>query len=36
MSRQPNKQLSMVINEVAVRRLPDVALPTGYVQSTVS
>ena len=26
-----NKQLSMVIDEVAVRRLPDVPLPAGYV-----
>ena len=31
MSRQPHKQLSMVIDEVAVRRLPDVPLPAGYV-----
>ena len=31
MSRQPHKQLSMVIDEVAVGRLPDVALPSGYV-----
>ncbi len=31
MSQRPNKQLSMVINEVAARRLPDVPLPDGYV-----
>ena len=31
MSRQPHKQLSMVIDEVAIGRLPDVALPSGYV-----
>ena len=31
MSRQSHKQLSMVIDEVAVRRLPDVPLPAGYV-----
>ena len=31
MSQQPHKQLSMVIDDVAVSRLPDVPLQAGYV-----